>query len=116
MREFFREILSANLLFTGIVLTLAAVLTFYGTIYLINSTNLGKRLAFLVVGAATFGWTTLNSILFVMYAPRGHRTVNIERLNSFEVRIIPGAFVVGSGILFVMFLVALHRFEADQEA
>lgn len=116
MREFFRQILSANLLFTGIVLTVAAILVFYGTIYLLNYTNLGKRLGFLVVGAATFGWTTLNSILFVMYAPRGPRPVNIDGLNAFEVRIIPGAFVIGSAILFTMFLVAMHRYESDQEA
>jgi hypothetical protein len=116
MREFFRQILSANLLFTGLVLVAGAVATFYGTIYLLTYTNLGKRLGFLVVGAATFGWTTLNSILFVMYAPRGPRAVNIDGLNAFEVRIIPGAFVIASAILFTMFLVAMHRYEADQEA
>lgn len=115
MRELFRTLLSANLLFTGIVLTLAAVLVFYGTIYLLNQTNLGKRLAVLVLGAGTFGWTTINSILFVLYAPRGPRPVDFEGLNAFEIRIIPGAFTLGSAILFAMFLVALHRYETDQE-
>lgn len=115
MREFFREILSANLLFTGIVLVVAAVLVFYGTIYLLTYTNLGKRLAFLVVGAGVSGWTTINSMLFVLYAPRGPRPVNIDGLNAFEIRIVPGAFMIASGILFTMFLVALHRYEADQE-
>ncbi len=115
MREFFRAILSANLLFTGIVITIAAVLTFYGTIYLLTYTNLGKRLGILVVGAGTFGWMTINSILFVMYAPRGPRPVNIDGLNAFEIRIVPGAFAIASAILFTMFLVALHRYETDQE-
>ncbi len=115
MRELFRTLLSANLLFTGILLTLGAVLTFYGTIYLLNYTNLGKRLAILVVGAGTFGWMTINSVLFVLYAPRGPRPVNFEGLNAFEIRIIPGAFALGSAILFAMFLLALQRYETDQE-
>ncbi len=115
MRELFRTILSQNLLFTGIVLTLAAVLVFFGTIYLLNYTNLGRRLAVLMLGAGVFGWTTINSILFVLYAPRGPRPVDFEGLNAFEIRIIPGAFTVASGILFAMFLVALHRYERDQE-
>ena len=115
MRELFRSLLSANLLFTGIVLTLAALLTFFGTIYLLNYTNLGKRLAVLVLGAGAFGWTTINSVLFVLYAPRGPRPVDFEGLNAFEIRIIPGAFMLGSAILFSMFLVAMHRYETDQE-
>lgn len=115
MRELFRSILSANLLFTGIVLTVAAVLVFYGTIYLLNYTNLGKRLGFLVTGAGTFSWLTIGSILFVMYAPRGPRPVNIEGLNAFEIRIIPGAFMIASAILLTMFLVALHRYETEQD-
>lgn len=115
MRELFRSLLSSNLLFTGILLTVASILVFFGTIYLLNYTNLGRRLAFLVVGAATFGWTTIGSLLFVMYAPRGPRPVNIEGLNAFEIRIIPGAFMFGSAILFAMFLVAMNRYEQEQE-
>ena len=115
MRELFRTLLSANLLFTGIVLTLAALLTFFGTIYLINYTNVGKRLGVLILGAGTFGWTTINSVLFVLYAPRGPRPVDFEGLNAFEIRIIPGAFTLGSAILFAMFLAAMSRYEADQE-
>jgi hypothetical protein len=115
MRELFRTLLSANLLFTGIVLTLAALLTFFGTIYLINYTNVGKRLGVLILGAGTFGWTTINSVLFVLYAPRGPRPVDFEGLNAFEIRIIPGAFTLGSAILFAMFLAGMSRYEADQE-
>ena len=53
-REFFRSLLSANIFVTGIILTVGAVLLFYGSIYLFNLTNLGKRLGFLVTGAAVF--------------------------------------------------------------
>ena len=56
MREIMRSLLSANLTITGILLFIASILTFYGTTFVINATNLGKRLAFLVVGAGTFGW------------------------------------------------------------
>ena len=115
MRELFRALLSQNLLFTGIVLTLAAFLVFFGSVYLLQYTNLGKRLAILVSGAGIFGWITINSILFVLYAPRGPRPVDFEGLNAFEIRIIPGAFTAASAILFTMFLVALHRYERDQE-
>lgn len=115
MRLLLREILSANLLFTGILLTVISVIVFYGSAYLINATNLGKRLAFLVTGAGVFGWTALNSLLFVLYAPRGPRPANIEGLNAFEIRIIPLTFMLASLILFAMFLVALHRYESEQD-
>ncbi|MGZ5384612.1 MAG: sugar transferase [Acidimicrobiia bacterium] len=115
MRELLREILSANLAVTGVLLTLAAIVVFFGTIYLLNWTNLGKKLAFLVVGAATFGWMSINSLLFVLYAPRGPRPADFEGLNAFEIRIIPLAFMLASLILFAMFLTALSRFEEEQE-
>ena len=115
MRELFREILSANLAVTGVLLTLAAIVVFFGTVYLLNWTNLGKKLAFLVTGAATFGWISINSLLFVLYAPRGPRPADFEGLNAFEIRIIPLTFMLASLILFGMFLVALNRFEEEQE-
>jgi hypothetical protein len=115
MRELFREILSANLAVTGVLLTVAAILVFFGTVYLLNWTNLGKKLAFLVTGAATFGWISINSLLFVLYAPRGPRPADFEGLNAFEIRIIPLTFMLASLILFGMFLVALNRFEEEQE-
>lgn len=115
MRELLREILSANLAVTGVLLTLAAIVVFFGTIYLLNWTNLGKKLAVLVVGAATFGWMSINSLLFVLYAPRGPRPADFEGLNAFEIRIIPLTFMLASLILFAMFLAALSRFEEEQE-
>lgn len=115
-RELFRSLLSANLFVTGIILTIASVLLFYGSIYLFNYTNLGKRLGFLVTGAATFGWMSITSLLFVIYAPRGPKPDNIEGLNAFEIRVIPITFLLVSLVLFFVFLVALHQYEEAQEA
>jgi hypothetical protein len=115
-RELFRSLFSANLFVTGIVLTAAAVLLFYGSIYLFNHTNLGGRLGLLVTGAATFGWLTITSMLFVIYAPRGPKPDNIEGLNAFEIRVIPITFLMVSLVLFLVFLVALHQYEETKEA
>jgi len=115
MREFFRELLSANLFVTGILLTLAAFGIFYGTIYLLLYTNTGRRLALLLAGAGIFGWLTISSMLFVIYAPRGPRPADIEGLNAFEIRIIPIAYLVVSAALFAGFLVALKQHEELQE-
>lgn len=115
MREFFRELLSANLFVTGILLTLAAFAIFYGTIYLLLSTNTGRKLGSLLTGAGIFGWMTITSLLFVIYAPRGPRPADIEGLNAFEIRIIPFTYLVVSAALFVGFLVALKQYEDVQE-
>lgn len=115
-RELFRSLLSANLFVTGIILTLAAVLLFYGSMYLLNSTNLGRRLGFLVSGTAVFGWLTITSLLFVIYAPRGPKPDNIEGLNAFEVRVIPITYLLVSLVLFLVFLVALHQYEESERA
>ena len=115
MREIFRDLLSANLFVTGIILTAASFALFYGSIYLFNYTNLGKRLGLLVSGAAVFGWLTISSILFVIYAPRGPKPADIEGLNAFEIRIIPITYTLVSAVLFIAFLVALHQYEEAQE-
>lgn len=115
-RELFRSLFSANLFVTGIILTVLSVLLFYGSIYLFNYTNLGKRLGFLVTGAATFGWMSITSMLFVIYAPRGPKPDNIEGLNAFEIRVIPITYLLVSLVLFLVFLVALHQYEEAQEA
>jgi hypothetical protein len=115
MRELIRELLSANLFVTGIILTVASFVIFFGSIYLLTYTNLGKKLAFLVTGAGIFGWNSIGSLLFVLYAPRGPRPENIEGLNAFEIRIIPIAFMLVSVILFIMFLVAMNQYEESQE-
>lgn len=115
-RELFRSLLSANMFITGIILTVAAVLLFYGSIYLFNYTNLGKRLGFLITGAAVFGWLTITSLLFVIYAPRGPKPDNIEGLNAFEIRVIPITYFLVTMVLFLVFLVALHQYEETKEA
>lgn len=114
-RELFRSLLSANLAVTGVLLTVAAVLLFYGAVYLFNYTNLGKKLGFLVTGAAIFGWLSISSLLFVVYAPRGPRPENIEGLNAFEVRIIPLTYLMVSVVLFLVFLTALHQYESTRD-
>lgn len=114
MRELFRDLLSANLFITGVVLTIAAVVIFYGSVYLLTFTNLGKKLAFLVTGVGIFGWLTINSLLFVLYAPRGPRPEDIEGLNAFEIRIIPLTYMIVSAIIFAAFLVGLKQFEDVQ--
>lgn len=114
MRELMRELLSANLFVTGILLFLASVAVFYGTIWLIAFTNLGKKLAFLVTGAGVSGWLAINSLLFTLYAPRGPRPENIEGLNAFEIRIIPLTYMIVSAIVFAAFLVGLKQYEEIQ--
>ena len=66
IRELMRELLSANLFVTGIILTVASLVVFFGSIYLINYTNLGKKLAFLVTFRLHFG-----GILEVFGVPSG---------------------------------------------
>jgi len=100
-----------SVVFRGLFVTVGAVLVFYGGVYLLVYTNLGKKLGFLIAGAALFGWTTINSLLFVLYAPRGPRPAIIDGLNFFEIRIIALSFTLGSAVLFAMFLLALNRFE-----
>jgi hypothetical protein len=113
MRELIREILSSNLTITGLFLTAAALLIFFGSGYLLLYTNLGKRLGFLVTGAGVFGWATINSLLFVLYAPRGPRPLDFEGLNAWEIRLIPLSWMVASAILFAMFLTSLNRLERE---
>jgi hypothetical protein len=70
-------------------------------------------LGFLVVGAAAFGWLTIGGILFTVYAPRGIRPADIEGLNALQVRVPAIAMAIAAFILFVMFVLALDRYERD---
>jgi hypothetical protein len=115
MREIIRSLLSANLLVTGVLSFITSIFVFLGTTWLFNATNLGKRLGFLVVGAGTFGWGIVNSILFILYAPRGPKPADLDGLNAFELRILPITFLVASTILFLMFILALNRYESEQQ-
>jgi hypothetical protein len=98
----------------GIMITIVAIVAFIGTGFLLLYTNLGTRLAFLVTGAATFGWMVIGSILFIVYAPRGLRPANLQGLNAFQIRIPSIALTLASLILFLMFVAALDRYEKEQ--
>ena len=115
MREIIRSLLSANLLVTGVLAFITSLFVFLGSTWVFNATNLGKRLGFLVVGTGTFGWGIVNSILFILYAPRGPKPADLEGLNAFELRILPITFLVARTILFLMFILALNRYETEQE-
>jgi hypothetical protein len=98
----------------GILITIVAIVSFIGSGFLLLYTDLGKRLAFLVTGAATFGWMVIGSMLFVVYAPRGLRPANLQGLNAFQIRIPAISLTLASLILFLMFVAALDRFESEQ--
>ena len=100
----------------GIAITIGAVVAFVGSGWLILYTDLGARLSVLVTGAAVFGWLTIGGALFVAYAPRGVRPANLEGLTALEMRVPAIAMTLGSLILFVMFIVALDRYESDEPA
>jgi len=99
----------------GFVIVGGAVIVFIGSGWLVLWTDLGRRLSFLLTGAAAFGWLVVNGLLFVVYAPRGIRPQNLEGLNSIQTRLPAIAMTAVSLVLFLMFLTALSRYEADTE-
>ena len=105
------ELTSFSVAMRGILIITVAGLAFIGTVWLLLYTNLGSKLAFLIIGAAASGWVAINGLLFVAFAPRGIRPENIEGLNAIQFRIPALAMAVGGLILFIMFLVALDRYE-----
>lgn len=110
------EVTDFSQMMRGIFLVVGAILVFVGAGWLILSTNIGKHLAFLVTATAVFGWLTLSGVLFVVYAPRGIRPSNLEGLNAFQIRVPAIALSLGAFILFVMFVMALDRYERDTPA
>ncbi len=109
------EITAFSVAARGILISVTSLVAFVGTGFLLLYTNVGRRLAFLITGTATFGWLVIGSLLFVVYAPRGIRPASIEGLNAFQIRVPAIALTVGSAILFVMFVLALDRYERETE-
>ena len=104
-----------GVLVRGVIVALMALTVFWGSVFLINYTNLGRRLAFLTTGAAFFGFLGIVGLLYTVYAPRGVRPRLLVGLNAFQIRILPGAMMFGALILFAMFVAALSRYEAEQQ-
>lgn len=104
-----------GVLVRGIIVAVGSLAAFVGPILLITYTNLGRRVAFLVTGAAFFGFLSIVGLLYTLYAPRGLRPILVEGLDSWQLRILPGALMAASVILFVMFVAALSRLEAEQD-
>jgi hypothetical protein len=102
-----------GVLVRGIIVAVSSLVVFVGSILLINYTNLGRRLAFLVTGAGFFGFMAVIGLLYSLYAPRGLRPESLEGLNAFQIRILPVALMIGSLILFAVFLTAMNRYEAE---
>lgn len=108
------ELTGTAIALRGIAITVVSVGIFIGSGYLLLYTNVGSRLAFLITGAATFGWMVIGSMLFVVYAPRGLRPSNVTGLNAFQIRVPAIALTLASLILFLMFVVALDRYDKEQ--
>ena len=107
------ELTDFSVMMRGVTIAIGAILVFIGAVWLILSTNVGSRLSFLIIGAAAFGWLTISGILFVVYAPRGIRPEDIEGLNAFQIRVPAIAMAIGAFILFMMFMLALNRYESE---
>lgn len=108
------ELTDFSVMMRGVTILAGAILVFIGGMWFILSTNIGRRLAFLIVGTAAFGWLTIGGVLFVVYAPRGLRPADIEDLNALQMRVPAIALALGAFILFLMFILALNRFEAEE--
>ena len=107
------ELTDFSVMMRGVTIVIAAIFTFIGAAWLILATNVGTRLSFLIIGVAAFGWLTIAGILFTVYAPRGIRPADIEGLSALQMRVPAIAMALSSFILFVMFLLALDRYEKD---
>jgi len=109
------ELTDFSVAMRGFAIVGGALVAFIGSGWFLLWTNLGKRLAFLLTGAATFGWLVINGIFFIVYAPRGPRPANLEGLNAFQFRLPAIALTLGALVLFSMFAVALTRYENDSD-
>jgi hypothetical protein len=102
------ELTDFSVMMRGVTILAGAIVVFIGAMWFILSTNI------LLVGTAAFGWLTIGGVLFVVYAPRGLRPADIEDLNAVQMRVPAIALALGAFILFLMFLLALNRYEAEE--
>lgn len=109
------ELTDFSVAMRGFGIAIGSIIVFIGSGFFLLYTDVGRRLAFLLTGAATFGWLIINGVLFIVYAPRGIRPADLEGLNAFQIRLPAIALTLGSLVLFSMFAVALNRYEADPE-
>jgi hypothetical protein len=109
------ELTDFSVAMRGFFIVGGAAFVFIGSGWFLLWTNLGKRLAFLLTGAAVFGWLVVNGIFFIVYAPRGIRPANLEGLNAFQFRLPAIALTLAALVLFSMFAVALTRYENDAD-
>lgn len=109
------ELTTFSVAMRGFAIAGGAVVVFIGSGLLLLWTNLGRRLAFLLTGAGTFGWLVINGLLFVVYAPRGIRPENLEGLNALQTKLPAIALTASSLVIFLMFITALSRYESDLE-
>lgn len=114
--DLYERYIWGNTFWRGVWITVVSVAAFMGSAYLLLWTNVGARLGFLISGAALTGWGIIQGFLFVITVPRGPRPAAFEGLNAFELRVMSLALMLGSAVLFGMFLTALNRLEAaDRE-
>ena len=57
----------------------------------------------------------IGGALFTVYAPRGLRPRVFAGLNSFQIRVPAIAMTLGATVLFLMFMVALDKYERESE-
>ena len=115
MGDIYERFIWGNTFWRGVWITLVAFGAFMGTVFVVLYTNLGARLGFLIAGSALTGWGVIQGFLFTITVPRGPRPAAFEGLNAFQLRIMSLALMLGSAILFAMFLVALNRLEAADQ-
>jgi len=98
----------------AIIVGVSVVALLLGSLFAINYTTLGKRLSFLVTGAAFFGFMAIVGLMYSLYAPGGLWPNSYEGLNAFQLRILPGSLMLVSLILFAVFVTGLNRYDQAQ--
>jgi len=99
----------------GLIIGVVSISLLLGSLFSIHYTNLGKRLGFIVTGSALFGFMAIVGLMYTLYAPRGLRPASVAGLNAFQIRMLPVALMLGSLVLFAVFVAALNRVGSEQD-